>query len=127
MAKKLEIENNIIFCGQIKHENINEWIDNLDIYIQPSLTEGMPRSVIEAIYRGCPVIVSSAGGMYELIEDKYTFKKGSTKELIKILNMINNDTLLEMSKRNYEFAKKFDLDIIMKKRNWFLERFKDGE
>lgn len=127
LAKKLEIENNIIFCGQIKHENINEWIDNLDIYIQPSLTEGMPRSVIEAIYRGCPVIVSSAGGMYELIEDKYTFKKGSTKELIKILNMINNDTLLEMSKRNYEFAKKFDLDIIMKKRNWFLERFKDGE
>lgn len=127
LAKKYNVEDNIVFCGQIKHENVNEWIDDLDIYIQPSLTEGMPRSVIEAIYRGCPVIVSNAGGMYELIEEKYTFKKGNTNELVKILKSINIKDLEKMSKRNFEFASKFDIETILKKRKDFLEKFRNGE
>lgn len=127
LAKKYNVEDNIVFCGQIKHENVNEWIDDLDIYIQPSLTEGMPRSVIEAIYRGCPVIVSNAGGMYELIEEKYTFKKGNTNELVKILKSISKKDLEKMSKRNFEFASKFDVKTIIKKRKDFLERFRNGE
>lgn len=127
LAKKYKIEENIIFCGQIKHDDINEWIDELDIYIQPSLTEGIPRSVIEAIYRGCPTIVSNAGGMYELIEKKYTFKKGNTNDLVKTLQKINKKNLEEMSQRNYDYSSKFDLFNIIDKRRKFLERFKNGE
>ena len=127
IAKKNKIENNIVFCGQIKHENINEWIDQLDVYIQPSLTEGMPRSVIEAIYRGCPTIVSSAGGMYELIENEYTFKKGNTFDLVKKIQLIDKNRLKSMADRNYKFASKFDLENILNKRKDFLQKFKDGE
>lgn len=127
LAKKYDIEKNVVFCGQIKHDDINEWIDNLDIYIQPSLTEGMPRSVIEAIYRGCPTIVSSAGGMYELIEKDFTFKKGNTSDLVEKISKINPKKLLDMAERNYEFASKFDYDKILNTRNAFLQKFKDGE
>ena len=127
LAKKYDIENNVVFCGQIKHENINQWIDDLDIYIQPSLTEGIPRSVIEVIYRGCPAIVSSAGGMYELIEVNYIFKKGDTSDLVKKIESIDINKLEEMAERNYKFADKFDFDKIMPKRKDFLNKFKDGE
>lgn len=127
LAKKYDIENNVVFCGQIKHDDINEWIDNLDIYIQPSLTEGMPRSVIEAIYRGCPTIVSSAGGMYELIENDFTFKKGNTSDLVESFSKIDKKRLINMADRNYEFASKFDYDKILNARIKFLQKFKDGE
>lgn len=127
LAQKYNVKNNIVFCGQIKHENINEWIDKLDIYIQPSFTEGIPRSVIEAIYRGCPTIVSDAGGMYELIEKDYTFKKGNTIDLVKKLKKINKDKLVDMAQRNFEYSSKFDSDIILERRRKFLERFKNGE
>ena len=127
LAKKYDIENNVVFCGQIKHENINQWIDDLDIYIQPSLTEGIPRSVIEVIYRGCPAIVSSAGGMYELIDVNYIFKKGDTSDLVKKIESIDINKLEEMAERNYKFADKFDFDKIMPKRKDFLKKFKDGE
>ncbi len=124
LARKYDIEDNIVFCGQINHKDINNWLDDLDIYIQPSLTEGMPRSVIEAIYRACPTIVSNAGGMYELIEEKYTFKKGNISELITILSEIDIEKLENMAKRNFEFSSKFEEKNLTQKRNNFLLEFK---
>lgn len=119
LAKKYNIEECIEFNGQIKHENINEWIDSIDIYIQPSLTEGMPRSVIEVLYRGCPTIVSNAGGMYELIDKKYTFKKGNENSLYNILKTINSKKLYDMATNNFEFSKKFDYNTLHNKRRDF--------
>lgn len=40
-----------------------------DIYVQPSLTEGLGRSVIEAMCLGKPVIVSGTGGVEELVDE----------------------------------------------------------
>jgi len=40
-----------------------------DIYVQPSLTEGLGRSVIEAMCLGKPVIASGTGGVEELIDE----------------------------------------------------------
>ena len=124
IAKSYGVEENIIFYGPIKHSEIESWIDDIDIYIQPSLTEGMPRAVIEALYRGCPVIVSNAGGMYELVESCYTFKKGNKNSLINILNKIDNPKLLDMAKRNYWFSEKFSYNILMEKRKSFYKNIR---
>jgi glycosyltransferase involved in cell wall biosynthesis len=43
-----------------------------DLYIQPSLTEGLGRSVIEAMCLGKPVVVSGTGGVEELVEQGVT-------------------------------------------------------
>lgn len=40
-----------------------------DIYVQPSITEGLGRSVIEAMCLGKPVIVSGTGGVEELVDE----------------------------------------------------------
>ena len=117
----------IKYCGQIKHEFINEWLDELDIYIQPSLTEGMPRSVIEALYRGCPTIVSSAGGMYELLTEEYRFLKGNTDGIVNILSKVSQEKLKKMATQNYDFSSKFDYDKLNEKRHNFYERFRDDK
>ncbi len=124
IAKQLGILDDIVFYGQLKHEKVNEWIDDIDLYIQPSLTEGIPRSVIEVLYRGCPVIVSSAGGMYELMEEVWIFNKGNVESLVEMIAGINHDKLIEMANRNYTFSKKFDYIELNKKRRKFYENFK---
>lgn len=126
-AKKLNIEEHIVFNGQIRHENVNEWIDQLDIYIQPSMTEGMPRSVIEAMYRGCPTIVSSAGGMYELAGTEYTYSKRSIKQLYKLLKRMDNEELIKMAISNFKRADRFNLTTLNQKRNQFLMMYREGK
>lgn len=127
IASKYGVLENIEFYGQINHKDINKWLSNLDIYIQPSLTEGMPRSVIEGLYRAVPIIVSDAGGMYELVEPDYTYEKGNANELVKVLYSIDRDRLCNMAKRNYYFAEKFNYSILQNKRNMFYQRIKDDE
>jgi glycosyltransferase involved in cell wall biosynthesis len=56
LAKKYNVHESIKFIGSLPHNKIFEWLDSIDIYIQPSLTEGLPRALIEAMSRGTPSI-----------------------------------------------------------------------
>jgi L-malate glycosyltransferase len=49
--------------------DVYELIAACDIYIQPSLSESLSRSVMEAMSMGVPCIVSDVGGLAELVED----------------------------------------------------------
>lgn len=52
--------------------NILSFINSCDIMIFPSESEGLPRSVIEAMAFGKPVIANAVGGVTDLILDNYT-------------------------------------------------------
>ncbi len=48
---------------------VGEWLDAADIFILPSLGEGMPGCVLEAMAKGVPVIATRAGGTPEALGD----------------------------------------------------------
>ncbi|MDY2980881.1 MAG: glycosyltransferase [Fusobacterium sp.] len=125
IAKELKILDKVCFIGVLSHEQIFDWLDKIDLYIQPSLTEGMPRSLIEAMSRGCPCIASNAGGMPELLEEKFIFKKGNEKQLAQIILESKQNQLFNQSKRNTEFVKKFLAKEINEKRKKFYEEFRN--
>ena len=77
IANKNAVGNQVIFHGKLEHDEIFKWLRDIDIYIQPSDTEGLPRSVIEAMSVACPVIGSNAGGIPELINSSAIFDKGN--------------------------------------------------
>lgn len=54
--KMMESKNNIFLLG--KQTNINEWIQVFDLFIMPSIYEGLPVSVVEAQAAGLPCILS---------------------------------------------------------------------
>ena len=105
-----------------------EFLDKLDIYLHPSLTEGLPRALIEAMSRGCPALASSAGGIPELLNDKYLHQPGDYKELSKQIKnySIEKEKLLLMADENFTKAKEYTKLILDSRRSEFLKNFRDS-
>lgn len=60
---------NIVFTGTITGNEYNGMLHAFDIYVQPSRYEGLPRTLLDAMYMGLPVIATNANGMAEVIRD----------------------------------------------------------
>jgi len=45
------------------------WVEKLDVLVMPSLHEGLPYALLEAMWLGTPVIASRVGGLAEVLED----------------------------------------------------------
>jgi glycosyltransferase involved in cell wall biosynthesis len=50
-------------------ENMSEFYNGLDLYINTSIHEGLPMSVLEAMSHGLPVVASKEGGIKEVVGD----------------------------------------------------------
>ena len=112
LSKKLKISENVIFKGTMTHDKIFEWIDSLDYYIQPSLTEGLPRSIIEAMSRGCPIFGSDAGGIPELIDKKCIFKRKSVNQIVELIQKNDKEKLIEIARNNFKNSSKYETDTL---------------
>jgi glycosyltransferase involved in cell wall biosynthesis len=62
-------EHRVIITGQLSSpEVVNEHLQLCDVYLQPSLWDGMPNALLEAMAAGCGCIASDAGGIPEIID-----------------------------------------------------------
>ncbi|MDB9347870.1 glycosyltransferase [Nodularia spumigena] len=62
-VEQLGISNKVIFLGQ--RSDVADWLNAADIFVFPSLLEGMPLCVMEAMAKGLPVIASAVSGIPE--------------------------------------------------------------
>lgn len=124
IAEDEGISDRVFFHGPLPHSEVLAFMDDIDIYIQPSKQEGLPRATIEAMSRGCLCLGSRVAGIPELLEDEYLFKKGDVNSIAANLKTINFEKLESQGKRNFEKAKEYDRDVLNKRRNDFIEEFK---
>lgn len=123
LAYKCGVSERVIFCGSLASDQMPEYYDSLDIYVQPSKQEGLPRAVIEAMSRGCPVIGTSIAGIPELVQEQFLFKKGSEKDFVKALQRILKSDLSEIATENFEKARKYEKNNLKEKRERFYDQF----
>lgn len=122
LAKTLNLENNIKFIGSKESgKEIFEFLSTLSLYVQPSLTEGMPRALLEAMSVGCPVLGSKVGGIPDVIENEFLHNPGDFKTLSnQISKLFKNRKLLEREAfRSVEVVTPFQKDLLNHKRKEF--------
>lgn len=68
-ALSLGLGDRVNFLGQ--RMDVSEVISAIDVFVLPSLEEGMPNALLEAMASGKPCIASAVGGVNEIIEDQY--------------------------------------------------------
>ena len=121
IAKQNDVLEQVKFLGTISHDKVFEWLDNIDIYAQPSKVEGLPRALVEAMSRAVPCLATNIGGMTELLNNEFLFNntKNKVKEIYKILKKYNKHTLELQAEYNFNKSKLYDKDLIDERRNNF--------
>lgn len=66
----LGLEEEISLLGHVS--NVEEFVTTADVYFQPSLVESLGLSVLDSMRVGIPSVVSSRGGLSELVADGVT-------------------------------------------------------
>jgi glycosyltransferase involved in cell wall biosynthesis len=68
MVESFQISEKFIFLGHL--DDMETFYSGLDLYLNTSMHEGIPMSVLEAMANGVPVIAANTGGLREIIEDQ---------------------------------------------------------
>lgn len=120
----LDLKEQVEVLGSLPHDKVFDFLDSLDIYIQPSKQEGLPRSVVEAISRACPVLATDIAGLPELVNRESLFNAGSIFQLEKLLKSIRELPLKHWAEENFNRSRDFQVDILNQKRIDFYNIFK---
>jgi|GEM_PF-139238 len=70
LAVELGIQGIVTFAGS--REDVDHWLEVMDVFCLPSLTEGLSIALLEAGMLGLPSVVTDAGGNAEVVQDGIT-------------------------------------------------------
>ena len=104
--KDMNLTNKVLLMGNQK--NINEFYSAMDVFVFPSLYEGIPLTLVEAITNGLPIYCSN--------NISHEFEKQKNVNYLSIDNVenwtnkiLNTSKELERNKVNNEFIKSYDI------------------
>ena len=113
LAENLSVTSYVRFTGTVPYSELPQKYREADIFILPSLAEGMPLVVLEAMGTGLPIIASRVQGIDELVAEDVNGAlfdpgdvNGLTNCLIKLINV--GEKRVEMGKASREKVKPYD-------------------
>lgn len=59
----------VIFTGAVVGDDYNNLLNSFDLYAQPSRFEGLPRTLLDAMYLGKPIIATAVNGNLDALRD----------------------------------------------------------
>jgi teichuronic acid biosynthesis glycosyltransferase TuaC len=68
-ARALGIGDRVRFVGKVPHDDVALWMAAGDVFVLPSLSEGLPTVVCEAMNVGLPVVATAVDGTPEIVRD----------------------------------------------------------
>ena len=126
LVKKCNLEENIHFMGIVPHDEVFNVLDSMHIYIQPSLQEGLPRAMVEAMSRGMMCIGAKTAAIPELIDGNYVVRRKSSMDIACKIISINKDVLIEQANKNFLESKKYIDAVLDEKRKAFFNTIIDN-
>ena len=128
LAEDNGVADIVRFAGTLPAgEPVLRWLDAVDLYIQPSRQEGLPRAMVEAMARGCPAVGSTAGGIPELLDADCLHKPGDAGHLAALMeSAVDTAWRRKQAERNVEVAARYAAPVLDAERRQFLRRFVDA-
>ena len=109
LAEELNLNNNLHFLG--KQNDVKQIMQCCDVFLLPSLIEGLPGVILEAFVTRLPVVAYNVGGIKEVVLDKETgflIDKNNEIDFLEAINKclsIDNDIIknnaYELVSKNY--------------------------
>ncbi|MBR3595295.1 glycosyltransferase family 4 protein [Candidatus Saccharibacteria bacterium] len=125
LAEKCNIENIVHFKGLIKDKpTILKELRKSHLFVFPTQSEGLPRTVIEAMSQGLVCISSPVDGIPELLDANFLINYADAKGYAdKIIELINDwDKCCLVSTANYEKSLKYASKFLTSKRTSFYQK-----
>lgn len=70
LVHKRALEKWVVLLGE--RDDVTAWLSTLDVFVLPSLWEGLPNALLEAMALGLPVVASAVDGVPEVVEHEKT-------------------------------------------------------
>lgn len=118
LTDSLEIRECVEFAGRVPHERIQDYMDQAEVFVLPSLSEGFPVTILEAMACGLPVVATCVGGIPDIIEDGtngYLVDAMNQEQIAEaLLTLLRNEQLRNnISDSNRETAEKYRWDTVI--------------
>jgi len=121
LAKDLKIQDKVIFQGQVKYNELSKYYALADVFVRPSLSEGLGNVFLEAMACGLPIIGTKVGGIPDFLKDPSTgsgqatglfCKVNDPKDIAeKIKEILKDDNLRKALSKN-------GLELVREKYSW---------
>jgi len=120
LAVSLQIENSVQFLGAISHKEVMKRMSESDVFICPSLAEGLGIVFIEAQASGTATIGTRVGGIPDVIQHEKNGLLIAPKNVKAIsqaiIRLLKDDELRsKLSRKGLQTSKKFGWNLILKR------------
>lgn len=125
-CESLGISTEVEFLGQQDVAGVRDALDSADLFVLPSLSEGLPRALLEAMARGLPAVASNVGGVAELLPAECLVSPGNAHALAARIARLIEDPLArrQLGARNLAHARRYHEHRLAATRREFLETVK---
>ena len=97
-VKSLRMEDSVNFIGKISNEMIPQYLAQADVFVRPSLSEGLGTAFLEAMAAGLPVIATPVGGISDFLKDGETglfCRVGDPEDIAAKISKVLSDGVLK--------------------------------
>lgn len=120
LIKKLDLEKNVVLLDWVQQKEFIGILLNSDLYIQSSISEGMPRTIIEAMALQMPIISTNVGSISGVIKNEANALLVEPNEfaiISAVKKMINSESLRESLARQArkDVLEKYEWDTVFAK------------
>ena len=98
LIDKSDLQNQVSLIGPVDRESVKDYYSSSNLMILPSISEGLARVIFESQVAMCPVLVTDAPGMSDIVID------GQTGYVFESNNLDSLSLKIEYIKNNYEEA-----------------------
>jgi len=121
------LQRNVEIVGRVPYERIDMYLGDSTVFVLPSLNEGLPNALLQAMAAGLPVVASRVGGIPEVVRDGVDgilVNPGSPYELAKGITslLMDRERAIRLGRNAKASAERYGVDKVIRKYAALFER-----